>query len=109
MLCGPPANKCTLALERRPGRLPNAVRAPADFGARMTSTPTDKDDKSPERDPFTVAVRCHWCGHNGMSLWEEADGNRQLVSLDGFYERLARKEPFRIETIRNSCTKAQPI
>lgn len=58
---------------------------------------------------FTVDVRCHWCGHKGMSLWEDANGFRQIVSMEGFYERLGRKLPFHIETVCNNCGKAQPI
>ena len=75
----------------------------------MSSDAARKDNKVLEHGQFTVAVQCHWCGHNGVSLWEDTDGDRQIVSLDGFYERLARKEPFRIETVCNSCGKVQPI
>ena len=64
-------------------------------------------DKGPERDQFTVALECRWCGHKGVSLWEEADGKRQRISLDGFYERIARKLPHNTETVCKSCGKAQ--
>lgn len=62
-----------------------------------------------EPDQFTLKVQCHWCGHTGASLWEDVKGERHLVSLDGFYERLTRKQPYRTETVCNSCGKAQPI
>ena len=56
----------------------------------------------------TVALVCTGCGHAGTALWEGSGIDRQLVRLDGFYERLARKEPYPIETVCNNCGKAQP-
>lgn len=55
-----------------------------------------------------ITVCCHSCGHTGVSLWEDFDDGRQLVNLEGFYERLARKEPYAIETVCNNCGKVQP-
>ena len=60
-------------------------------------------------DQFTMAIPCHWCGHTGMSLWEDIDGNRQRVSLGGYSERIARKESFQSETVCNDCGKTQPV
>lgn len=58
---------------------------------------------------FTMAIKCHWCGHTGSSLWETTERGRELVSLDGFYERLMGKRLSKIETICNNCGRAQPI
>lgn len=62
-----------------------------------------------QRNQFTLAIACHWCGNTGSSLWERTASGRQLVSLDGFYERMTKKQPFDIETVCNSCDRAQPI
>ena len=64
-------------------------------------------ENKPEQ--FTVAVTCHWCGNMGSSLWETLKGERQLVSLDGFYERITKKLPFDIERVCNSCGRPQPV
>ncbi|HXR95973.1 MAG TPA: hypothetical protein VN718_08840 [Rhizomicrobium sp.] len=37
-----------------------------------------------QRNQFTLAIACHWCGNTGSSLWERTASGRQLVSLDGF-------------------------
>jgi hypothetical protein len=59
------------------------------------------------RQPRTVALICPACGQAGTALWEGSGSDRQLVRLDGFFERLARKEPYPIETVCNNCGKAQ--
>jgi hypothetical protein len=58
---------------------------------------------------FTLVIKCRWCGHVGSALWEETPRGRQLISLTGFYERICRKLPFRIETVCDSCDRAQPV
>jgi len=62
-----------------------------------------------ERNQFTLAIKCHWCGHPGLSVWEETPNGRELVSLDGFYERLKSAQSFAIETVCDACNRAQPI
>lgn len=57
---------------------------------------------------FTLTMRCPWCGQVGSSLWEETPTGRQLVRLNGFYERLAKKLPWTIETVCDACDRAQP-
>ena len=57
---------------------------------------------------FTLTIICHWCAHKGASLWERSPEGRVLVNVDGFYERLTKKEPYNIETVCNNCNKAQP-
>jgi hypothetical protein len=57
---------------------------------------------------FTRVITCPWCGHTGSALWEETAQGRQLINLNGFYERICRKLPFRIETVCNDCDRAQP-
>ena len=57
---------------------------------------------------FTLAIKCHWCGHKGSSLWERTPAGRQLVNLRGFYERLAKKAPYDIEMVCDYCNRAQP-
>jgi len=75
----------------------------------MSSYSTGKNELGLPCNQFTVAITCHWCGHEGLSLWEEFNGERHLVSLKGFYERLARKNPYPIEMVCNNCDKVQPI
>jgi hypothetical protein len=58
---------------------------------------------------FIMAVNCHWCGNIGSSLWETLPTGRQLMSLEGFYERVAKKQPFDIERVCNTCGKVQPV
>jgi len=58
---------------------------------------------------FTIELKCRWCGHAGSALWEETPKGRQLISLTGFYERVRRKLPFRIETVCDNCDRAQPV
>ena len=60
-------------------------------------------------DQFTLAIQCHWCGHTGSSLWEDTPNGRELVSLDGFYERLRSLRPYKIQAVCNNCDNAQPI
>lgn len=62
-----------------------------------------------EPNQFTLAIKCHWCGHCGSTLWENTEAGRQIVSVDGFYERITKKRPFRIEKVCNACGKAQPV
>jgi hypothetical protein len=66
-------------------------------------------DDNREQTQFTLAIKCHWCGHTGMSLWEKTPTGRELVSLDGFYERISKKQPHNIETVCNNCDRKQPI
>ena len=58
---------------------------------------------------FTLAIKCHWCGNVGSSLWERTASGRQFVSAEGFYERISKKLPYNIETVCNTCDRAQPI
>ncbi len=67
------------------------------------------DKESTHRAQFTLAVKCHWCGHKGLSVWEETEAGRELVSIDGFYQRLKSLRPYKIETVCNSCDKTQPL
>jgi hypothetical protein len=60
-------------------------------------------------DQFTLTIECPWCGHSGSSLWEQTPTGPEMVSVDGFYERITKKQPFRIETVCNACDRAQPI
>ena len=60
-------------------------------------------------DQFTLAIKCHWCGHTGLSIWEETQDGRVLVSLDGFYERIKNLRPYQIQTVCNNCDRAQPV
>src|ERR1700744_2736071 len=93
-----------LANERHPGQFLNAGRAPADQKeAHMSHDPQLRGEPYREPGQFTVAIKCHWCGRQGILQWEEAGGEHQLVSLDGFYERVASKEPFPIERVCNGC------
>jgi len=61
-----------------------------------------------EQEQFTLNIKCPWCGHQGSSLWEQTPTGPQLINLDGFYERICRKLPFRIETVCNNCDRVQP-
>jgi hypothetical protein len=68
----------------------------------------------PERDEFTVDLKCHRCGQTGVSTWEENTGvNRNgrqtsLVSVSsGFYERLSKKSPHSIELVCHNCEAVQ--
>jgi hypothetical protein len=66
-------------------------------------------DENSERDKFTLAIKCHWCGHTGLSLWEKTAMGRERMSLDGFYERIAKKQPYKTETVCNNCNRPQPV
>lgn len=72
-------------------------------------TPPNTSLQSVQRDQFTLAIQCHWCGHTGLSIWEETAKGRELVSLDGFYEKLVNLRPYKIRTVCNNCDRAQPI
>jgi hypothetical protein len=63
----------------------------------------------PKPSIFTVEIKCHWCGNMGLSLWENTAAGRELVSLDGFYERLSSRTPHDIETVCDTCNEVQPI
>ena len=83
----------------------NAVRAPAQKAGKRVS-----NSEFREKNQFTLTVKCHWCGHQGLTLWEKTvEGRRQFVSLEGFYERVANKEPFKVETVCNNCDRVQPV
>jgi len=69
---------------------------------------------NPEREQFTVDLKCHRCGQTGISIWEEnaqahRDGpDMSLISVSsGFYERLARKNPCAIVLVCHSCKAVQ--
>lgn len=62
-----------------------------------------------ERSRFTLDMNCHWCGHKGLSIWETTGTGHQIVSLEGFYDRVMKKAPFRIETVCDACDRAQPL
>jgi hypothetical protein len=68
---------------------------------------TSPDDHQP--DQSSVAIQCHWCGHIGMSVWEETPSGRELVSLDGFTEKLVNLRPYKVQTVCNNCHRAQPV
>lgn len=59
--------------------------------------------------PFTQAITCPWCGQQGSMVWEKTQAGQQVVSLSGFYERLARKRPHDIETVCDRCDRAQRV
>jgi len=61
------------------------------------------------RQQNAVRLLCQGCGHAGVSLWQDFETGRQLVTLEGFHERLSREEPFPIETVCNNCGTVQPI
>lgn len=54
-------------------------------------------------------LTCRHCGQNGTAVWEGVAGEPQsvLVSLDGFYERLAAKKPHAIELVCHRCGEVQ--
>ena len=82
----------------------NAVRAPAQkLEARMSQ------HEFHEHGQFRLAIKCHWCGNEGVSVWEKTQAGRQFITLDGFYERVAKKDHFQIETVCNSCQRVQPV
>ena len=90
------------------------MRVANDIIGAMQKNPTLSDDKGtahmnvcPERVQFVVAIQCHWCGHTGLSLWEEGKNGRELLTLEGFYERIASKRPHNIETVCDNCHQAQ--
>ena len=58
---------------------------------------------------FTLAIRCPWCDRMGSSLWEDTAGGRRLISMQGFYDRIAKKHPYNIETACDACDRAQPL
>ena len=62
-----------------------------------------------QKNQFTLAIKCHWCGNTGLTIWEKAEAGRQLVSIEGFYERVRKKQPFKIESVCNVCDRVQPI
>ena len=58
-------------------------------------------------------IRCPHCGKTGAIIWEDTDEDkgrhRDLIRIEGgFYERLARKTPYPIELVCNSCGTSQP-
>jgi hypothetical protein len=63
------------------------------------------------QDKFTLAIRCHWCGHTGLSMWAVSEAGRQAVNPDNFYERVASRDLrlSKFETICNNCDRPQPI
>ena len=63
--------------------------------------------RQPEQ--YSVTLVCRWCGHTGSSLWENAPSGKQMINLDGFYERIAKARSFRIETVCNGCGRVQPV
>lgn len=70
-----------------------------------------RPDENPEHNPFTMAVKCHWCGYKGLSLWEKTATGRVPLSLDDFYARLTSKKLHlsKIETVCASCNRPQPV
>lgn len=62
-----------------------------------------------DKNEFTLAVKCHWCGHRGLRVWDKTDGRREAVSIERFYERVTKKLPFQMETICNACGGTQPV
>jgi hypothetical protein len=57
---------------------------------------------------FRVEIRCRKCGHTGSALWEDGAMGSTLISLEGFYERLASKPPHAIQVVCNACGEVQP-
>lgn len=56
-----------------------------------------------------TALTCRHCGQKGTAVWEGAASNPKsvLVSLEGFYERLASKKPHAIELVCHQCGEVQ--
>ena len=56
-----------------------------------------------------TTLTCRHCGEKGTAEWEGAAGEPQsvLISLDGFYERLAAKKPHAIELVCHRCGEVQ--
>jgi hypothetical protein len=58
---------------------------------------------------FSINIICPKCGTVGVVVWESAAGQTSLVRLsNGFYERLAKKDPYPIELVCHDCGTAQP-
>lgn len=63
---------------------------------------------------FKEEISCRKCGNKGIALWENTGPRARssetiLVSLEGFFERLATKAPHKIETICRRCGDVQPL
>jgi hypothetical protein len=55
-----------------------------------------------------IMILCPACGAVGQSVWEDEKGGPYLVNLsDGFYERLARRQPYDLEIVCKGCGTAQ--
>ena len=56
----------------------------------------------------SVSINCPKCGANGTAVWEAEDAGPCLVSLSsGFYERLAKFTPYRLEIVCHGCGTRQ--
>ena len=56
-----------------------------------------------------ISIHCPKCGANGQAIWENEPRGLHLVSLsNGFYERLAKFTPYRIEIVCHACGTPQP-
>jgi len=62
-----------------------------------------------DRPTLDVALLCPKCGAHGTASWEAEKAGLLLVSLSaGFYERLARFKPYKIEVVCHACGTPQP-
>ena len=58
--------------------------------------------------PMDVSIHCPKCGASGNAVWEKEQLGLTLVSLSaGFYERLAKFTPYRIEIVCHVCGTRQ--
>lgn len=66
---------------------------------------------SPQQLRFTqlsFVITCPRCQEHGVIVWEDAGGERTLVSLaTEFYERISRKSPYGIELVCLKCGTIQ--
>jgi hypothetical protein len=55
-----------------------------------------------------VPITCSKCGARGAAVWESEKTGPCLVSLSaGFYERLAKFVPYRLEIVCHACGTRQ--
>ena len=65
--------------------------------------------ESAQPQPLNRAIHCPKCGASGQAVWENEPLGLTLVSLSsGFYERLARFTPYRIDIVCHACGTALP-
>ena len=60
------------------------------------------------RGPIDVPITCPRCGAHGTAVWESEKTGPCLVSLSGgFYERLAKFTPYKLEVVCHACGAKQ--